>query len=565
MKLKLIFLALITTLMFCGNVYAKKSAEKIASEERDRQTTMKILLRTQYILKQTPETTVLRTPTKEETGRGYVLFVCDYIDRVYRNTVPKEKEIKNIINTFATPGEYEPITFAVYPLKDLGPVQVKVSDLTTADGSKISKENIDIRKVSYLLKRTFPESKVCREVPQLLEKIDTVDILNGNTQEWWLTVKVPENAKAGIYKGKVTVNSEAKTTGELAISFEVLPFKLLSSQETGVWTGVYAYSDDNMQDLADMREHGITGFNDFSISKTKNSFEDADRYMENLKKAGLKGPVYLYYGTEIAISPEFKDRLSNLKNHLKSANWPEVLIYPVDEPTAGTQATLDQCLIAMKTIKNIPGLKTYVTITNNTDPKLDLVLPYTDIGPYNPNRTKLLEALEKTKKAGKDFFWYNGLTRDNHPRRGRILCGLWNWKLNAKGFTNWHYNETQGDPFNDLDGAGMDAAFVYPSREQESGEHLEGIPTLIWETMREGIDDRRYIETLKSYITKANSSKDQNKIKAAAQAAKMLDEIFNSLPIFDKWENTEKWFLEIDADKVQGYRRQIADAIKNLH
>jgi len=59
---------------------------------------------------------------KELQDRGYVIFMRNYLEKVYPLSYPKKEEIKNEINIYSAQGEYEPAVFAVYALRQLNNV-----------------------------------------------------------------------------------------------------------------------------------------------------------------------------------------------------------------------------------------------------------------------------------------------------------------------------------------------------------------------------------------------------------------------------------------------------------
>ena len=66
------------------------------------------------------ETAPEPAPSKEESRRGYLLFHRPITEPVHSNTRPLESErLRGGLNAFATPGEWEPVTLSVYPLRDL--------------------------------------------------------------------------------------------------------------------------------------------------------------------------------------------------------------------------------------------------------------------------------------------------------------------------------------------------------------------------------------------------------------------------------------------------------------
>jgi len=59
-------------------------------------------------------------------------------------------------------------------------------------------------------------------VPEILEKNRPVSFV-GNKQ-WWLIVKIPENAPAGTYRGSITVSPANAAPYNLPLAVEVTLF-----------------------------------------------------------------------------------------------------------------------------------------------------------------------------------------------------------------------------------------------------------------------------------------------------------------------------------------------------
>ena len=76
------------------------------------------------------ETAVEPALTLEETQRGYVLFHRPITEPVYPNSRPLAHERVAQLTAFATPGEYEPLTFAIYPVRQLQNLKVRCSAMT---------------------------------------------------------------------------------------------------------------------------------------------------------------------------------------------------------------------------------------------------------------------------------------------------------------------------------------------------------------------------------------------------------------------------------------------------
>jgi hypothetical protein len=82
----------------------------------------------------------------------------------------------------------------------------------------------------------------------------------------------------------------------------------------------------------------------------------------------------------------------------------------------------------------------------------------------------------------------------------RFLTG-WFFRTVGKGFSGhlmWSYNYIMGSPYTDLDGNHNESAYEFPPRGSRKGGFSINL-----ESMREGIDDLRYVLTLEKLIEEA--------------------------------------------------------------
>ena len=75
-----------------------------------------------------------RALTGPEKERGYLLFQRPLTESIYPNTRPLADERIDSLVAFATPGQFEPVTFALYPVRALQNLKVRVSSLASSSG-----------------------------------------------------------------------------------------------------------------------------------------------------------------------------------------------------------------------------------------------------------------------------------------------------------------------------------------------------------------------------------------------------------------------------------------------
>ena len=176
-----------------------------------------------------------------EIQRGYVVFGRHWMDLVFPNSIPKRAEITQNLKTFATPGEYEPVTFCLRTLRDLSGLQVETGELVSTTGNRLAAPVVHVVRC---VPRTWQgEESLYKEgpvgvmnMPTYLEPARRADVVAGRTVQYWLTVKVADHAPPGIYQGEIRINPQAVPPYVVDLTVEVLPIALQTpSQTLGFW------------------------------------------------------------------------------------------------------------------------------------------------------------------------------------------------------------------------------------------------------------------------------------------------------------------------------------------
>ena len=155
-----------------------------------------------------------------EAYPDYVVYSKSYLEHILPGTVPEEDEITEKLWTFATPGEYEPLAFAVYAQKDLEDVRVSVSDLVQGE-QVIPAEELDLRVVRVMEKRRHNHAgpEETELVPEVLDYNSPQDIPAGTSKGYWLIIHVPEGAAPGTYRGTIGIAPANVPHGSSSSSF----------------------------------------------------------------------------------------------------------------------------------------------------------------------------------------------------------------------------------------------------------------------------------------------------------------------------------------------------------
>ena len=259
--------------------------------------------------------TPLPAVSTEQQQRGYLVFQRHWMDLVFPNSVPKQGELRTSLEFSASPGEYEPLTFCVRALRSLGDLSVTATELLTDDGFRLRAPEVRIvRTAPKLLEWNNPLYKNgpvgLIEVPTYLERNRSIKVLAETTVQFWLTVKVRDDAFAGAYKGKIKIHIEGGGVLELPLALNVWPVTLIEPERpVGMWDVVIFSEDKIYRDeygpldaiYADMREHGMTavsfgrGFTgkELSVDQKGNVHiaiegSEFERSMEAANRAGFR-------------------------------------------------------------------------------------------------------------------------------------------------------------------------------------------------------------------------------------------------------------------------------------
>jgi len=522
-------LALLTCLAAASPLWAG-DAEALLDEQlgllssRDTRSTVKVLTRLgKFVLVEHEETTPPLTPTEGQKRAGYVIFSRSYLEETYHNANPRPQEITTELQLFATPGEYEPITVVVKPLEPLAGATVTCTDLESGTGATIPRDAVNVRFVRQLARGV--RSFVWMVGPEALEPFDRVDIPQGRTTQFWLTVHVPETAAPGRYRGTVTFRTENRPATPLTLIVVVLPFRLLDDPNMQFgWYYAGAGAATRRAELEDMRAHG---FNAITLpsptvkgisadGEVEIDFTAWDEYEALLREVGMTGVHQagvdhvtgaLQRAGVQELSPEFSlPFVSAMRQHREwlDAHPDFRVVFTIyDEPRESLQnpwnRSFDQTVAYIKLCRQVPGLLLSVNPMGDSSGSKDYT-PFA--GLVDVLNTHAWEGsarlIDETQRLKKTLWVYNN-------GYSRLAWGFSLWKLRARGNWQWAYfGAGSSDPYSPIPTGGSETP----------GESNTGrgpaycfrdriIPTPRYEWVREGIDDYRYLYTLEQRVREA--------------------------------------------------------------
>jgi len=514
--------------------------------------------------------------SSEEISRGYIFFKRPYIDLIFPNSIPQENEIirDTTMEIFVSPGEYEPVSFAIRALKDLKNWEISVSDFYSKERNKIPKENVRIGVVRCLNKRRLYNINWSNEyinIPVYIEEKNIVDIPKDTNKQFWLTIYIPENAKPGIYIGEITfapvLGSEAGIKSTLFLKINVLPIKLETPK--GKLFGMYYTSKRNskeeiLKDFKNMKEYGMTtvglciSFNPEEVKEENGKFvfkfKKDDRFiwcMETYKEVGFEEPILLLHGPDqfaynylsktcsedsIDFKNKYKNFMISFIGEAQKRKWPKMIFQPFDEPAWQSKTLMEKTLKALKLLKEI-GVPT------ETDGPFDEFMvkaeQYSDYLNINGGLCPL-DTLRELKKKGKYILMYNNDVEGYRPEVMRYSAGFYAWITGIDGVFNWEYQGIGKDPYNDLKHINSNFIYWYPKTEKETGG-----PAITYEAFREGIDDYRYLLTHKKLVDKLKNSGDPQKRQKGIDSEEKINSLLNKIKFTIRIREQAKWTEEI--------------------
>jgi hypothetical protein len=470
-------------------------------------------------------------PSNQDKSIGYILFSLSPLEYVFPGSRPKKSEIIDHLAIQVLRNEFEPITFSLYPLGNLGMVKISVTDLQGTE-KYISKDKIKVAYVE-MVKETMglPEGRFLN-LPTLIRPGNQVRVEKGKCQRIWLTIRINDNVLPGVYKGKITISPQNGLETSLPLEVTVVPISLedipgidyfmMMTYEFTELTMPWSLEEKEKiyksacNILKDYKEHGMTTLCLHSpfvlIAKEDGTpnLEDIFAALRATKEIGFKGPIIWYMGHLIQTSkpkhpgnimsfdkgihlPRLKYIVETVSKYAKEHSCPDVIFLPIDEPGDSYQDFQNkrQAITPhlLKLVKDL-GAKTMLTGGYHKQFK---PIDYLCSGRMNK------EDLNAAHSNGSVYWLYNNdvTTKCLSPAYARYIYGYYTWMNHVDGMSSWTFQNTQnarGLP-GQADVHGSDIYLAYPD---PNGP----IATLKWEAIREGIDDHKLVYQLVKRIQK---------------------------------------------------------------
>ena len=488
---------------------------------------------------------------------------------------PEDGRLYAPLSWIASRGEFEPASFLLFADKDQDAVTLKVSDLTGKSG-RIPASAIDLRVVKLWYQGGsawygyFADALGRTLVPELLlrdenliktddktkdyyvryenadggrryawmsSKFETTDyrfdnqanqglikdaeklqpfVLNANEfKQLFATIRVPDKARAGVYKGEIEIRSKAGLLGKLPMRVRVLPLDLPDPKtcynlDKDFYLCLYGTDTRNPKILRNLAEHNAKTPMGFPSINAMNPGAFA-KELALAKETGIKpGPFIGVPSVGLAvhsnpISKKDQQKLDSLRNTMEKVaeickkELGKVVFYSYGCDEGGPSVIRAE-RPAWQIAHDVGGK---VMVSSYAHRQLIFALDFL-IMPGMPveKRQKELELFHESNPDALVGWYANPHCGPECPDYFRRIHGLSAWKAGydvAANYCWWRNN------WNDM-------AVPYEPNLRAIvciyGAADGILDTLAWEGMREGLDDIRYATLLKQLALKAAKSED---------------------------------------------------------
>jgi hypothetical protein len=351
-----------------------------------------------------------------------------------------------------------------------------------------------------------------------LSKFAPVDLAPHVSQQYWITVRTPLDAKPGDYLGSIKLTAGDELLAQIPMKLKVLRFDLLApSLEYSIYyrgqlepdypSISHAWKSDEQlaADLRAMVDHGISNPTCYQRFRVKMAVEGAsnysrlellDRYLRIRAESGIVDLPLYYLGRLIGRGSGAKERehlrrdLEVLKEVGDRHRVNGIYLYGVDE--AKGKSVSDQ-MPAWRFVRSL-GVRVFAAGRGS---HVADAAGLTNLLIYRGDEkiAKQMDAIRAQHAAGNRIFMYgNPQTGPENPAIWRLNYGIELWRMGYDGAMPFAYQSQFGDIWNDWDNRiYRTEAFAYPA--------VDGpIVTIAFAGFREAVDDVRYLTTLEKEI-----------------------------------------------------------------
>jgi len=488
----------------------------------------------------------------------FTIGCADTMEKVFRDR-PWEGGPASVLSIAVARGEVEGIQLVVVPKGQAGlaSLTIEVSDLKSGGGATLPRNCITWNVVGYVqIEKSMLGDETGRWWPDPLLPPKPFDVAAGHVQPVWLNVRVPEDAKAGVYTGRVRVRAEGSRWGGASVPLSVRVWGFAIPRQQHLET-CFLLRPQNLQRFyklsevpIDLYERWIDFCLDHRISITLSEWQHYERDMERLaeRQLGRGGSAFCLGNSWFSKgTPEERKkhnaaqvaRMRKLYDRAKArGRLPRAYVYLHDEVGKEHYEFARELYTALKA--SMPDLRLMQTFYKD-DPiaglgdAVDIWAPNT--GRYRPDEFHARQA------AGDGVWWYvccgpgkpfaNLMTEwpaiDHriwlwqtwkHRVDGILYWGTTVWRDNLEGDARWPavpwkpatWRNAQGKPHYG------DGQLIYP------GPDRQPLSSVRLENLRDGIEDFECFWLLRDAVARLKKAGREPALVAEAEKALAIDD-----------------------------------------
>jgi uncharacterized protein (TIGR03790 family) len=506
--------------------------------------------------------------TAAGNGQGLTLGSADTMEKVFRDE-PWNRPAVVRLAIEAARNEVEGVQLVVAAGKeDVCGAMLEVSDLAGDAGSKIPKANVTWNIVGYVEteKPAYPVSKV-GWWPDPLLSAGKFDVHAGRVQPLWINVRVPQDARPGLYRGTISLRLADNQVRSVSLEVRVWNFAIPKQQHLET---CFLLRPEELQKFyklpavpIEMYEQWLDFCLDHRISLMLCEWPGFNTDMERLVARQLDrgGSAFCLANAWFEHGPPEARRKHNaeqiaqirpLYERAKKRGWIDrAYIYCFDEIGREQYPFALELYREMK--KSMPDLRLMQTFYK--DDPMPVLGEVMDI--WAPNTGRYHQAEFQAEQAkGKTVWWYvccgpvrpyanlmiewpaidhRVLLWQNQKYRvtGFLYWGLNTWRDNLVGEKRWP--EVKWKPATWRNDAGAahngDGQLIYP------GSNRQPLSSIRLENFRDGAEDYEYFWLLQDAVArlkKADPVKHQALIAEAQQILAVDDAVVKDLTHFTR-------------------------------
>lgn len=465
------------------------------------------------------------TPAQSVPPAAATVWSVPSTVKVMRDT-PPPRPLPREVSISAARNEWEAFQVVLTPDENLRKVRVKVMDfIQPSRGSILSKENTEVFQVGYvpILERSGGAAQPASWPDPLIPHTRPVDLAQSDgNQPFWIAVKVPATAAAGVYSGSVRILINDQVVDDLPVRLTVWPFSLPEQLSLGTLFG--------LSDKEVAAGHGETCGSEahvrlmdrYMLFLTQRRLQpsglpvpiasgDAGRYLRDLRLQKLYVPFNL---TEVSRESS-ESVISQLTG--KKDLWERVVFYLGEDPKPEEREMLKLGLDHVK--DRFPGARFMLA-----SPPVPDLSGRVDI--WSPGLSEFdVKSARQSQEAGQQVWWK--LDRATKPPLPNLLIDeegishrILGWMLSFYQVDGLYcpsvaHNSTPDTEGEDSDfrdvwkqptAVGSNGAefLIYPgtrSRGNENGFQVGGpVSSMRLELLRDGLEDYEYLRILTQMI-----------------------------------------------------------------